>query len=127
MAPADRNEADGPEPCDLLIQNAYAITMDGGRSVHQPGAVAGAVIVAVGPQSDVEAAYRGRRCIDADGAPVHPGFIDLHVHCSVHLTSKLVDGRVVRRGGRLTTMDEGVIYAMAETSARRLIEAADAA
>ena len=39
----------------------------------------------------------------------------------------LVDGRTVLRGGRLTNMDEAVIYAGAQASAERLLAAADAA
>ena len=37
-------------------------------------------IVAVGPSSELEARYRGRRTIDAPGKVVCPGFVDPHTH-----------------------------------------------
>ncbi len=84
-------EAGTPRACDLIVRNAYVITMDGERTVHERGAVAidGAVIAAVGSAAEIEAAYRGRRVIDAGGAAVHPGFVDTHFHSTVHIVSKL--------------------------------------
>ena len=69
--------------CDLLIHNAYVISVDARRRVFSPGAVA------------VRGQYPGRgrtraggdsgrcartRTIDAEGAALHPGFIDAHNH-----------------------------------------------
>ena len=77
-----------PASCDLVITNAYLITMDPRRSVYRRGAVAidGRDIVMVGPEAAVHAQYRGCRSIDARGGPVHPGFIDAHYHVPNQLT-----------------------------------------
>ena len=68
--------------CDLLIRNAYVITVDARRRVFSPGAVAvrGNTLVAVGPERDVVGKMRAARTIDAEGAVLHPGFIDAHNH-----------------------------------------------
>ena len=68
--------------CDLLIRNAYVITVDARRRVFSPGAVAvrGHTLVAVGPDREVVQQMRAVRSIDAEGAVLHPGFIDAHNH-----------------------------------------------
>ena len=72
--------------CDLLVRNAYVISVDAERRVFSPGAVAvrGTRVAAVGPEREViEGLGSGRRAartIDARGAAVHPGFIDAHNH-----------------------------------------------
>lgn len=68
--------------CDLLIRNAYVITVDERRRIFSPGAVAvrGHTLAAVGPEREVTQAMCAARTIDADGAVVHPGFIDAHNH-----------------------------------------------
>ena len=68
--------------CDLLIRNAYVVTVDARRRVFSPGAVAvrGHTIVAVGPEREVVRGMRATRTIDAEGAVLHPGFIDAHNH-----------------------------------------------
>ena len=67
---------------DLMIHNAFVITVDAERRVFAPGAVAvrGRDLVAVGPEREVMANHRSTRTIDAGGAVVHPGFIDAHNH-----------------------------------------------
>lgn len=81
MSPGD------PRDVDLLIRDAYVITMDADRTIHPRGAVAvaGSRIVAVGPAEEVEAGVRAARTIDARGAAVHPGFVDCHAHVTFHL------------------------------------------
>ena len=71
---------------DLLVNNAYVVTMDQHRRVLANGAVASkdGVIVAVGPHRDVVLGVDAARTIDAHGALVHPGFIDNHVHLDYH-------------------------------------------
>ena len=68
--------------CDLLIHNAFLITVDAERHVFSPGAVAvrGHNVVAVGPEREVMSGVSAARAIDASGAVVHPGFIDAHNH-----------------------------------------------
>ena len=73
-------------PVDLLVTDAYLITMDARRRVFERGAVAvdGGSIVAVGRAPDVEAAVEPARIIRAGGAAVHPGFVECHNHTTLH-------------------------------------------
>lgn len=74
--------------CDLLIKNGIVLTVDAGGSVYWPGAVAidGGRIAAVGLDADVGNAFDARKVIDAQGGVVHPGFVDAHVHATLHTT-----------------------------------------
>ncbi|MGF6313396.1 5-methylthioadenosine/S-adenosylhomocysteine deaminase [Bradyrhizobium sp. i1.8.4] len=74
-------EADASQ-CDLLIRNAYVITMDSDRRIFPNGTVAvtGSLIVDVGDDAELASRYRAARTIDAKGGVVHPGMIDCHVH-----------------------------------------------
>lgn len=76
-----------PTDVDLLVRNGYVITMDPDRTVYERGAVAvkGRAIVAVGRDHEVSSEVRAGRTIDADGAPIHPGFVECHNHVSLHL------------------------------------------
>lgn len=78
----------GPRACTILIRNAYVVTMDAGRRVFARGAVAvdGRLIVGVGPDAELVAAFAPERVIDAKGAPVHPGCLDVHTHVTLHAT-----------------------------------------
>jgi len=79
---------DAAVTCDLLVRNAYVITLDEQRRVYQSGAIAisGRRIAAVGTDADVAAAYAGTRTIDAAGGAVHPGLVDAHAHMTLHTT-----------------------------------------
>jgi cytosine/adenosine deaminase-related metal-dependent hydrolase len=74
------------ERVDLLITDAYLITMDPERRVFERGAVAvaGRDIVAVGRALDIEPAVEASRVIRAGGAAVHPGFVECHNHTTLH-------------------------------------------
>lgn len=74
-------------PADILIRHGYLITMDQDRRLIDDGAIAigGGRILAVGPDRDISAGYKATREIDAEGAPVHPGFIECHMHASFQL------------------------------------------
>lgn len=74
-------------PADLVIRHGYLITMDGERRLIEDGAVAigGGKILAVGADGEVAPRYATTREIDAEGAPVHPGFIECHMHASFQL------------------------------------------
>jgi 5-methylthioadenosine/S-adenosylhomocysteine deaminase len=78
--------------CDLLIRNAYVVTVDAAGTKHPAGAIAiaGRDIVAVGPESDIAPRFRPRLVIDAGGALVHPGFIDMHYHATFHMVGKMI-------------------------------------
>lgn len=78
---------DQPRDVSLVIRHGYVLTMDDELTRWPDGAVAveGGRIVAIGPDADVAAAFRGATTIDAGGAPVHPGLIESHLHASYHL------------------------------------------
>ena len=80
-------EAGTPSNVDILIRNAYVVTMDSERRVYPHGAVAinAGAIVAVGPESEVTSGLLPVRTIDAHGAVVHPGFIENHIHVCYHI------------------------------------------
>ena len=88
------NKANGAEnisrpPCDVVVRNAYVVTMDAKRRIFSPGAVAilGNSIMEVGPELSIINNWDAKREIDAKGGVVHPGFIDAHVHI-VHGTGR---------------------------------------
>lgn len=73
---------EAPLSCDVMIDDALLLTLDGQDRVIEGGAVAIANgrIAAVGESADLTTRYRAGRTIDAGGAIVHPGFIDPHAH-----------------------------------------------
>lgn len=85
----DSCEAGGniPEQCDLLIINAFVITMDEQRRLIPNGAIAikDGRILAVGRTKEVAGKYTGKT-IDAKGGVVHPGLVDCHEHLCFHIT-----------------------------------------
>lgn len=82
--PGDRHEAEGKRSCDLVVRNAYLVTMDPERRIFSPGSVAidGSLLVAVGLDEEISRTFAPSRTLDAQGAIVHPGLIDAHVHLS---------------------------------------------
>jgi 5-methylthioadenosine/S-adenosylhomocysteine deaminase len=78
--------------CDLLIRNAYVVTVDGKRTVYPSGAIAieGRDIIAVGLESELLPHFAPRRLIDAGGSLVHPGLIDTHYHATFHMVGKMI-------------------------------------
>jgi N-acetylglucosamine-6-phosphate deacetylase len=77
----------------LLLSNARVVCPD---SVIQPGwvAISDGRIAAVGPGHPEAALADGREVIDANGATLLPGFIDVHVHGAVghEVMDATVDG-----------------------------------
>lgn len=71
-----------PIAADLLIRNAWIVTMDGERRVFRNGAlaVAGDTIVAVGQSAEVERQVAAREVIDGSRFVLTPGFVNCHVH-----------------------------------------------
>lgn len=66
--------ARGDGPVDLLLRNARLVNVLSGEIHEAHVAVAGPLIVGVGPE------YEAREVIDLDGRYVMPGLIDAHVH-----------------------------------------------
>jgi len=79
--------ASGPRQADLIVRNAYLVTVDPERRIFTNGAVAIANgrVLAVGTDTDIASEYQATRTIDAHGAVVHPGFVDTHIHLLYHL------------------------------------------
>ncbi|MBI3264438.1 MAG: amidohydrolase, partial [Acidobacteria bacterium] len=74
-------------------RGGIVLTMDGPRTVLNPGAVAvqGERIVAVGPVDTVSRAYSADDTIDATGQVVLPGLINTHTHAPMVLYRGLAD------------------------------------
>jgi 5-methylthioadenosine/S-adenosylhomocysteine deaminase len=85
--------ARGAQRVDLVVRNGTVVTVDAGRRVIEHGAVAvdRGAIVAVGPQSEVAAAYRGRQVLDARGGIVLPGLVNTHTHAPMVLFRGIAD------------------------------------
>lgn len=84
MTNVDQTSGSPPRSIELLIRHGYLITMDDSRLIIEDGAVAvdRGRILEVGNDHAVAAKYAAGRVIDAKGAPVHPGFIECHMHAS---------------------------------------------
>ena len=84
---------DDVDRCDLLLIGGAVVTVDDGRQVFDPGAVAvtGDRIVAVGPAADF-AQWQAERRIDTTGMAVLPGFSDTHQHLFQYLMRGLGEG-----------------------------------
>jgi cytosine/adenosine deaminase-related metal-dependent hydrolase len=65
--------------------------MDPDRRILEGGAIAvdGPEIVAIGGTRQLDQQFEPDRIFDAKGALVHPGFIDCHIHVSLHITRGL--------------------------------------
>ena len=77
-----------------LIQNGYVVTVDGARNVYPGGYVAidGAKISAVGPPAQMPMPEDFDEVIDAAGAIVVPGLINMHQHHWYTLFKGVADG-----------------------------------
>ncbi|HZD29379.1 MAG TPA: amidohydrolase family protein [Xanthobacteraceae bacterium] len=77
-----------------LVKNGYVVTVDPRRSVFPGGFVAidGALISTVGPSERTPAADGFDEIIDASGAVVLPGLINMHQHHWYTLFKGLCDG-----------------------------------
>ncbi len=76
--------------CDLLLTNAFVLTMDDQFTAYPTGAVAitGDSIVAVG---DIAQAYTAKQTLDCDGKVVMPGLVNAHTHVPMTLLRGLAD------------------------------------
>ncbi|MET0271120.1 MAG: amidohydrolase family protein, partial [Sphingomonas sp.] len=75
-------ETPPPVAVDLLIRNAWIVTMDEERRIYRDGALAilGDSIHAVGPTDAIAAAVTPRETIDGRDFVLTPGFVNGHVH-----------------------------------------------
>ena len=77
---------------ETLLRHGTLLTMDAERRIVIDGAiaVAGGRIVAVGRDRDLAAACEAVQMRDLEGAVVHPGLVDAHVHTGMDLLRGLV-------------------------------------
>ena len=75
-------QADSSDSIDLLIRGGLLVDGTGGPPRHGDLAISGDRIVGVG--SDIDAPHA--RVIDADGALVAPGWVDVHTHYDGQVT-----------------------------------------
>ncbi|HUQ86922.1 MAG TPA: amidohydrolase [Vicinamibacterales bacterium] len=77
--------AQQPAAASLIITNGIVITVDAGRRILNPGAVAisGANIVAVDTPAAIASRYKAAQTIDATGKVVMPGLINTHTHAAM--------------------------------------------
>jgi 5-methylthioadenosine/S-adenosylhomocysteine deaminase len=80
----DKNAKTGKVKADLIVRHAYIITMDEVSRIIDNGAIAIAErrIIDVDEDTEIVRRYTADQIIDAEGAPVHPGLIECHVHAS---------------------------------------------
>jgi len=81
------------ENVDLLLKNAYVLTMDQDLRKYSEGAVAirGESIAAVGSESELIAGYTAAQTIDCGGKILMPGLINAHTHVPMTLLRGLAD------------------------------------
>ena len=76
-----------------MVTGGTVVTMDGGRRVLSPGAVAidGERIVGVGTPDEIGRAFSSKHVIDATGKIVLPGLVNTHGHAPMVLYRGLAD------------------------------------
>src|SRR5690606_17358102 len=109
--------SDAPTQVDLVVRHGAVITMDDAATVYSDGAVAilDGEIAAVGPDAEIAGRFIGHETIDAGGAPVHPGLIEAHLHCSYQLF----------RGALSDQLREGDDFSVYEGLCNRNVEDGD--
>ncbi len=78
---------------DLIVANAYVVTLNNSRQIYSDGAIAveGNSIVAVGPTAEVLKSHHAVQVIDAEGMIAIPGLIDGHHHPNQYLSNGIGD------------------------------------
>ena len=81
---------------DLLVRNGHILTLDDAGTIVPDGAVAitGRRIIDVGEDAVLADRYRPANTIDAGGAPVHPGFVECHLHASFQTYRGLIPDHI---------------------------------
>ncbi len=82
-----------PRAVSLVVTNGTVVTMDGARRVIKDGAIATdqGAILAVGPRTEIAAAYRATQTLDAGGGLIIPGLINTHGHAPMVLFRGVAD------------------------------------
>jgi 5-methylthioadenosine/S-adenosylhomocysteine deaminase len=82
-----------PRTVDLVVRHGTVVTIDPGHRVIADGglAVEGGAIAAVGTAAEIDAAFRGRETLDAQGGIVMPGFVNAHGHAPMVLFRGVAD------------------------------------
>ena len=82
-----------PDGIDLVVQGDWVVTMDGGGTVIEKGAVAidDGVIVDVGPAAEISANYPARETLPGAGRIVMPGLVNGHSHAAMTLLRGVAD------------------------------------
>ncbi|MBK8807328.1 MAG: amidohydrolase [Bacteroidales bacterium] len=77
---------------DILIKNAYIVTMNSESSIYEFGtlAILGNTIVAIGKSEDIEY-FTSSNEIDAMGSLVMPGLINAHTHAAMSIYKGMAD------------------------------------
>jgi 5-methylthioadenosine/S-adenosylhomocysteine deaminase len=81
------------ESADWIWTGRYVVTMDPQRRVIENGAIAirGELILAAGPQGEIEQRYQARQRLDRPDAILAPGLIDTHTHAAMSLFRGIAD------------------------------------
>jgi 5-methylthioadenosine/S-adenosylhomocysteine deaminase len=81
------------EKVDILLVNAFILTMDSSKTQVPSGAVAvrGQKILEVGSESELRARYESSSTIDCHGKVLMPGLVNAHTHVPMTLLRGLAD------------------------------------
>ncbi len=81
------------QKADLLLRNAFVLTMDADFNLFPQGAVAitGDKILAVGPEEEITAEYSANEELDCGGKLLMPGLVNTHCHVPMTLLRGLAD------------------------------------
>ena len=93
MADTDSSSSSNRTTADILVLGGIIVSMDERRSILPDGALAicGDSIAALGPRTQIAAAYHGATVVDATSCLVIPGLIDAHTHIPMTLFRGLAD------------------------------------
>jgi 5-methylthioadenosine/S-adenosylhomocysteine deaminase len=85
------------QTADLVVTHATIVTMDPAHRLIEDGAMAvtGETITAIGPSSQISAAYAAKKQIDAYGALLMPGLINAHTHMAMSFLRGLAEDRAL--------------------------------
>ncbi len=82
---------DQRQSIDLLITGGTVVTITGENIDQGAVAIRDGEIIAVGPASELDAAFRATETIDATGSAVLPGLINAHTHAPMTLFRGIAD------------------------------------